>query len=195
MGVFFIVLIILLILSFFLYVKINIQNLELSNVKKDTKSKVLLEIYLLKVIPILKIRLDNKNLLKKDSKLRIKLKKFLNKNRLNKSLSLKNFRRIKLYLEKLNFKIDIGTGEILSTTYTVPVISTIAAVILNLGNIKINNNKLYYEVNPIFNKESFFYNLHLNCIISFNLAQTIITLLTKNKIKTDFFTVSSPTQG
>lgn len=174
MGVFFIILIIITILPYFLYLKINIKNLKLSNDGNTINSKVLLEIYLFNVIPILKTRLDNKKLLESDSKIGITLKKSLSINK------IKNLRRVKLYVEKFNLNLYFGIGDILLTTYTVPIIATLITIFLNQENIKIKNKETYYKVNPLFNTNSFLYKISFNCIISINLAHIIFTALMLN---------------
>ena len=186
MGILFLFLI-LIILFKFIYIKINIKVLEISNIEKNNNVRIIFGLYLFKKIPIIKANLDN-NSFKKESKIRSKLTKYFKSKKIKESFNFRDLKKIQIELEKLNLKIDIGAGDVLFTTYTVPIISTAIAVALNLENIKVNNNELYYRVNPMFNKESFSYNLHLNCIISLNLVNIIIaTLFLKNHDNHDKF--------
>ena len=180
----------------FTFVRFNIEKFEINGImlEKQTKLKAKIGLYLFNLIPIFQVKISN-DFLKKHNKLSSRLRKSINLNSIR-DLSMKNsISKLKINLEKLDLNISIGTGDVLLTSFIIPIISTLISIILNFTSFKLDYKNIYYRINPIFNTEDFSYKISLNCIISINLTQTIITLLTKNRIKTDFFTVSSPTQG
>lgn len=178
-GIFLLILFFITILFKFVYIKINIQTTRSSNSNDKRETKITFGIYLFNKIPIIKNKLGN-GIFEKNSKFRRKIDKLIDVKEFRGIPDFRILRKAKLHFEKFNLNLDFGTGDILLTTYLVPIISTVIAIVLNQVNIKINNKETYYRVNPLFDTNNFSYKISFNGIISINLAHIIFTAIMLN---------------
>ena len=143
-------------------VKIKIVNLELNTLKgKGNYIKedffAVITIYILEKIPIWKIKINKEKLKKIQTSNRInKIKnnfnqKFIeNKNDFDKNIFLM-LNKFPTSLHDVNLNIEIGTESIMFTTFLIPVISTIIALLLTKYT-KGNDQK--FNVKPIYNQKN-----------------------------------------
>ncbi len=158
-----------------LRIEIDIQKLSLSNIKKIDKDKFTLKIrfYIFNYLKIVQIKLNNKKIKKILNNKKIDIKKIANKLPKNKKQDLKLLQALRV--KKLYLKLEIGTIDIMITTFLIPIISTILSVLL----IKSANRKnCYYKITPLYTDENI-YNIDLNCIISIKIIH-IISIMLKN---------------
>lgn len=147
MLVFFVIIsIVLLILS-----KIGIK-IEDVNISSDEKSNQGMKIYFLLYIcniNIFSIKLNSNKIKKIYNKEKPKMKKI---KRINNYSEIRNILLKKIRIKNILLNINIGTGNVLLTTYIIVILSTILSSILPLYiEDKIKDN--YYAVSPIYENE------------------------------------------
>lgn len=149
--------------------KINIKELEVNNIlepKLKIFYKIELGIYLLDKLKILKLTFTPNSKIIKTIK-----------NKAQQSIKvdleiLKLVKYIKIDIEKLNFKLDIGTYDVLLNTSIVFIISTVISILVpHLVDNK-NYKNIYYKILPI-NKNKNLIDLKLNCIIKLKMVHII----------------------
>ena len=142
MLVFFIFAVILLIICFINgKIAIDLENVKIINNKKTDG-----DIYFLIFIfnkKILKFKISNNKINKIISKEKI------DRNNISNLMSIKNINPERIEIKHIDLKINIGTGDILFTTFVVTIISTILSSILPLY-IEKNLQNNFYEVIPIY---------------------------------------------
>ncbi len=178
-------------------IRISIINLEIDTDNKDIISDYQFEIgiYFLNKIRIIKLTVNEKKIKKlQDSKFIKKMysvdlgkvtkkieKKIQDKVIQDyKSFNILNFikvllKELKLEILKFNLSFKFGVSDIMVTTYTVPIISTLISFILKLTvkdiNLKNKRKNYYYKIEPVYNKNII--NLRLNCIINVKIVHII----------------------
>lgn len=166
------ILTILIIIVLSLNIKFEIKNLKI-NIPKDQEkitnkeSKVYLKIYTLKKIKIAEFNLKKIDF--KDEKIRNKLQKQLEKNKLNLD-TIKFLKRVNYIIEKMNLSISIGTEDSAITALSVGIFYTI---IFNFLNEKVRDlNDIKYEIKPIYNNKNML-NIELDSIIALKFENII----------------------
>ena len=161
---------VIIIAIFTLKIKINFRDIQISNInekREQTKLKhhyyIEFEIFILKIIKIAKIKFNNQKMNKAINKMKYKIEDFgvereIRKEIKNRKQLLKAFKHLNLKLEKLNFKLAIGTDGIVSTIGIFTVISTIIPIL-----IRNNSDKVQYKIEPIYNNGNVI-NFWENCI-------------------------------
>ena len=141
------ILIISLILIFYfsLNIKFEIENLKINIPKYQDKitnneSKVYLKIYTLKKIKIAEFNLKKIDF--KDGKIRNKLQKQLEKNKLNLD-TIKILKCVDYVVEKMNLNINIGTDDSAITAISVGIFYTIISNFLNRKVRDLQKNVIY----------------------------------------------------
>lgn len=169
-------------------IKFEIENIKFLTNKKphlNNKYEIRIKIYTLGIIPIFKIKINNKKILKitENPKIKEKIKQqktkiINNKANIDKELitSLKN---IKTEIKEINLKILIGTENASLTAFIIPVISTIIAMILN-KQIRKYNEKQVFLVAPIYMDKNLI-NVELSGIIQIKMIHIINTICIVNK--------------
>lgn len=149
--------------------KINIKELEINNIlepKLKIFYKIELCIYLLDKLKILKLTFTP------NSKI---IKTIKNKAQQSIKVNLEIFKLvkyIKIEIEKINLKLDIGTYDVLLNTSIVFIISTVISILVpHLVDNK-NYKNIYYKILPI-NKNKNLIDLKLNCIIKLKMVHII----------------------
>ena len=171
-------------------IKLKIVNLEFNSLKG--KGKYISEnflatitIYILEKIPIGKIRIDKAKLKKmQDSNKLNKMKNDFsqklieNENNFDKDffIAVYNF---PLGLYDTNLKLEIGTEGVMLTTFIIPFVSTIIALILKKYA---KNNHQKFKVNPIY-KEKNILKLEFNGIFEIKMIHIINTICILKKKK------------
>ena len=140
-------------------IKIYVKQFELDNTRIN-KFKIYLSLNIFNKLDLLKIKIDKTT-----------LKKILNKN--NKKVNLGNLKKddIKLLIsnikvEKLNIYSILGTESPYFTSFLVPILSSILAILL----AKVENSK--YKIDPIYIDRNYLY-LCINCIFTIKLVHII----------------------
>lgn len=165
MLVFFIIIIFLLIFS---KIGIKIEEFKISSFKeKNEKLKIYFEFYIFN-IKLAHIKINPNNIKKIYNKQKSMIKKI---KEINNYAEIKDVLLKKVKLKNLLLDINIGTGNVILTTYIIVILSTILSSILPLyieGEIKKNN----YAVKPIYSNE-ISYKITLNCIMTIKTVHII----------------------
>lgn len=165
MLVFFIIIIFLLIFS---KIGIKIEKFKISSFKeKNEKLKIYFEFYIFN-IKLAHIKINPNNIKKIYNKQRSMIKQI---KEINNYPEIKDVLLKKVKLKNLLLDINIGTGNVILTTYIIVILSTILSSILPLyieGEIKKNN----YAVKPIYSNE-ISYKITLNCIMTIKTVHII----------------------
>ena len=153
-------------------VKIEIENLKFIVPKingryTNKESKILLKIYILKIIKIAEINLKKINL--KNEKFKNKIQSQIKQEKFN--LNAINFLKNNNYiLEKMNLKMIIGTEDAAITAIGVGIIASLISIFLHN---KINDlNKQKYVVLPIYENKNIV-KIEFDGIFTFKIANII----------------------
>ena len=137
-----------------LKIRINFENIQISNIDENrNKSKlkhsytINLEIIIFEYLKIIKVKLDKEKVSRilKSTKLdlgNIDMRKEIK----NRDELLVNFKSLKLVFKELNFNLEIGTNNIISTVGIFTILSTIVPIL-----IRNNKAKVQYQILPIYN--------------------------------------------
>ena len=178
MVVFFIlILFILVTILFTLNIRISLKNVKISNLEnKGDNIDINIGLYILDKIKIVSKSLN----IKKIKNISSKAMNYLKKNIL---LNIKERKKetIIIKIKELDLKINIGFQNIIYTIYLIPVLASIIVALVNTKKININNNRFKYTVKPVFNVDSFKYDVLINGIITINLVHIIIAII-KQKV-------------
>lgn len=181
---FFILILSIILLLIFSKIRIQIINLSFSSEKKENRHlnqdyKILIYIYILGIIPILKInitknKLERLKIKEKIEKVDFKLLKDTNNFDID---FIKAIKTIKLDIKKINLQITLGTENAFLTSMIVPALSTVISIILNR---KIEDyNKQIFIINPIY-KDKNIVNVLLSGIFELKMIHIINTICTLN---------------
>lgn len=174
----FIILLLFIILVFCTSIKVNIVDLKIDSIREERllDLDVIIGLYLFNKIPYFKRRINKEKLLNAKLDFNKIIKKMPN-NRFNfNKSSLKILNRIRIYIEKFNLESYIGIEDILLTIFVIPLISTIIPIVFNTDIINVDYNKLYYEINPIYNTNKFRVKFKFNGIFSIKVVNIIFVL-------------------
>ena len=186
--VFLFIILIILLMIITIKIKFEIQNLKIStneNPHLNKKYQIKIIIYTFGIIPILKIKLNNKKIQKiiNNQTIKEKIKQqetkiIENKANIDKEVitSLKN---IKTEIKEINLKIIIGTENASLTAFTIPVISTFIAVFLS-KQIKKYNDKQVFLVEPVYLDKNLL-NIEISSIFQIKMIHIINTICIVSK--------------
>ena len=148
------------------HIKYNSE--ELKGRRLENNYQIIIKILTLEKIPIFRLKINKAKIEKLNKKTQIKQKieekikkqDFAKAIEMEKKYDLKKlipevYKNIKLGTENINLKIDIGTENVMLTSFIIPVISTILVFIVK-RNFKVkpiyeNKNIIKFELNGIFN--------------------------------------------
>lgn len=162
-------------------INIQIQNMKITNLKNKERNgsyKVKIKLLFLGRIPIFWTNLNSKKMRKlySSKKLeKIDYKKIKNKIP-NKKYIFRAIKMLKVKLKSLNLRIDIGTIDVVSTSYIVGSVASIISILLPFVTNKKEIKKIYYKVNPIYNQKNE-YNIELYSIIQIKIVHIICSML------------------
>ena len=182
------------ILIFFLFVIITTKvKIEINNIHFDSQTqkhlartyKIILTLKIFYIIPILRLKIDNKKVkeILKNQKIKNtiqkeKLKIVNNKAKINKQ-QLKAFKKLKLDIKNLDLKIVLGTEDSALTAFIIPVASTFIAIFLH-DKIKKYNKNQKFEIKPIYINKNLI-NIEFSGIFQIKLMHIINTIFILNK--------------
>lgn len=167
MLVFFLITIFIIIITLILStITLNIKDVKLSNFKNiESNSNVYIQIIIFKIIRISLAKIDIKKIYQNK---KMDFNKIMN---FEKDKKMKKLIFNKIKLEKIDFRLAIGTGNIILTTYAITILSIILSCILPLYITRSLKNS-YYKITPIYDEE-LKYEIGLNCIISIKMVHII----------------------
>ncbi len=183
---FLILIFLLLLLIVFSSIKLNIKKFDILYVKNENKAEktnkeilAYLELYLLGIIKIAKVKITKERL----KKLKIKgdfkqIKKDIKFVRVNHIVKL--LKKVKGKVEKANINIKIGTDSIMLTAYLVAAVASAIGIAFGATNAKNST----FSVMPLYNSGNYI-KINLNCIISVKIVHIIyaIYILLKRRRK------------
>ena len=156
-------------------IKIEIKDFIYDNLKVNDLFKIKFSINLFNKIKLFWFTLDKKKIEKiwaSSKNRKFDIKKFKGKVKLNKD-TLKALTKIKINIEKLKLKINLGIEDAPTTSYIVAVISSILGIILPKVSKKLSNCK--YTITPIYNGKNQV-KIELNSITSIKIVHIIYVI-------------------
>jgi len=156
-------------------IKIKIENLQIGKYTNN-KYKAFLQLYFLNKIKIFSIRINNERIRKVYLGKQLEKVDF-NKIKENVPINKESFsiiKKLKLELEKLNLKIDIGTEDAVLTSYAVATIASLLGIILPHLVKNRDYKEIKYIVEPMYNIAQF--NMYLDSIISLKVVHIIYVI-------------------
>ena len=153
-------------------IRIEIQDLRLSNieVKKETKYKIKISLYLFNYIKWLGVSLNEskvKELISKIPKIDlIKVEQDFNIE------NIKELKKLYVKISKFNLQAIIGLESPIITAFLISFVSSIIAIILPRVIYKWDNKKYKYLIEPIYQNKNL-YKIKLNCIIELKVVHII----------------------
>lgn len=177
-------------------IKINIQKLELSNEIENTpilkNIEISIELYVLNKIKIFKKHIDNTDIQniknsKKFEQLKNKfLKDVINKEeKQNVKFNFDVIKNLKPKLQEINLKLEIGTEDVLLTSFLIVIISIVISIILSKIIDKFDEKKYVYKIMPNYNSKNSI-KIDLISIIDIKLVN-IINILFRILLRSDKF--------
>lgn len=167
----------------FEFINFKFTSLEKENLNKNYEINV--TIYAFQVIPILKTRITNKKLKKvmNNKKIKETIKKqetkFLENWKIIDKQMLKGLKSIKLEIEEMNLKIQLGTEDVLITAFIIPIISTVVATFLS-KKVKKYNNKQKFLILPVYRNQNLI-NIEFSGIFQIKMIHIINTICIVSK--------------
>lgn len=193
--------ILIIVISFFFLIifstlKIEIKNFKVSNLytnKENTISTNLNEPFKYEIDIALEIlnKLKYFSLNLNDKKIKkITLKMHLDKTKiqeLERKISISDIKeliKIKPKISYMNLKLKLGIDDVLLTTYSVPIISTVISILLPYIVEQKNVNNIRYEISPIYNRGNV-YELNLSIGVKIKIIKILnaVYRIYKNKKK------------
>ena len=163
---------IFLILIITVKVEVKIQNIKYNSEKVKGERlannyQIIIKILTLEKIPIFRLKINKSKIEKINAKthLKQKIKEEIQKQDIAKAIEMEKkydlkklipevYKNIKLETENINLKIDIGTENVVLTSFIIPIISTILAFTVKrnfeVQPIYQNKNIIKFELNGIF---------------------------------------------
>ena len=186
--VFLFIILIILLMIITIKIRFEIQNLKIStneNPHLNKKYQIKIIIYTFGIIPIFKIKLNNKKIQKiiNNQTIKEKIKQqetkiIENKANIDKEV-ITSLKHIKTEIKEINLKIIIGTENASLTAFTIPVISTLVAVFLS-KQIKKYNEKQVFLVEPVYLDKNLL-NIEISSIFQIKMIHIINTICIVNK--------------
>ena len=172
--IFFILLSLLVITS---TLKIQIKNLETSNINQinNKNEELIISLWALDKIKWINIHLDKKRLKKINKKIhleKIDIKKLENNFKLS---DLKQISKLQIKISKLNLYLKLGTGDAVLTAYFISIIASLISIILPHVAKKIERKNYKYYIEPLYSNQ-YSYEIKFNCIIEVKMVHIINTI-------------------
>lgn len=172
-------------------IHIKIENFEVGNMlskkediklKNKSEYKVEVSLYFLGKIKWISTNLNNKKMKNMYSKMQLEKIDF---NKIRKDFELENLKEIKRVKPKitfLNLDINIGTEDVLITSFLVFLISTFISIILPYTIKKYEKDKYNYQIKPIYENKNV-YNIKFDGIFELKMVHiiNIIYIFTKKR--------------
>lgn len=162
--------------------QIEIKNLKIGNKENNTRIKdkyeIKITLYFLEKIPFIWLNLNNKKLKKISNSEQLKKIDFraVEKNiKFNKE-TIEVIKNLKIKISELNLKINLGTEDVILTSYLIAFIASIIGIVLPHIAKESDIDNLKYIVNPIYQNKNE-YHISLNSIISVKIVHIIYSML------------------
>ncbi len=155
-------------------IQIRVENLKYNESHINQEYQISIYLYILSKIPIFKLKLTQNKFEKLNQKKHIKekIKEKMQKEKYD--IDFKEIiKNIKIQINQLNFKIELGTENLILTSFLIPIISTILAIIVQKTRNK--NNKQNFEVTPIYKNKNII-NFQLEGIFKIKMIHIITTI-------------------
>ena len=183
----FIILVIMLISIILSFSKIRIQ---INNFRFQSQTKrhinkeyeIIIKLYILKVIPILKVNITKIKLEKLKLKEKIKdldLKIIKNNQQFDKK-ALTAIKELNIGIKNIDLYVDIGTENASLTSIIVPIVSTVISFILHKKIKKFQNQ--VFTINPIYINQNLV-NIYISGIFEIKMSHIINMIYVLNKEK------------
>ena len=186
---FIIIILIIMLLLAFAKIKIKIENVNISTeriLKRHINKnyKLTISVYILAKIPILKIKITKdklENLKVKNKIQQLDVKLLENKEIFNIDILKTILKNLKIKIQYLNLKLEIGTEDAALTSYIVALISAIIGILLKK---QLSNHTNKFIVNPVYINKNLL-KMELNCIFMLNMIHIIYIIYILKKKRRD----------
>ena len=179
-----IIIFIIILLNFVLLastIRFRIENFEIANVKHiEPKYKVVISLKLFNKIKWLSFSLNSKKIKKMYTKLHLEK---IDVKKIEKELKfsdIQEFLKIKLDLTHLNMKLSLGIDDVIITSFIVPIISSIFAIILPHITKEKDIKNINYRIQPIYNMGNVY---HIKVTTTFEIKVINILISVYNILK------------
>lgn len=145
-------------------IKINIKEIILTNNNKEFNMEIYF--YFFYIVRILSLKINSKNITIYNHKIsinKIKRKMIQNfnvekiENTVFKRISFKDLKNLKVNITKLKIYFEFSTNNVLLTTYSTPIISTLLSMIYSKFIKEYNRKNFYFKINPMYLHKKYFY--------------------------------------
>lgn len=177
-------------------ISIRTEKLEISNCNSINKLTYDFEIYCellaLNKFKIFSLKIDKEKIKQLNSKIHLKNKmKNMNFKKIKQGfpkIKLQEiFKKLNINVSKFNFKLELGTEDVIITSALIAIISSALGIFLAKVIKDFNKEKYSYEIKPIYNNKNLI-NLYLNCIIKVkvvHIISIIYLLLRKRRVESN----------
>lgn len=170
-------------------IRIQIVDLKFTSQKLDNRHmnkhyKFIITLCIFYNIPILKLKITEKDIKKIENNEKLKQKIKQQKKEITKKINkksvkiLKELKNIKLNIKDINLKIKLGTEDAALTAVIIPIISTVISMFLKNNITKFTNQ--IFSVQPVYINENII-NISLDSVFEIEVLLIINTLIIINK--------------
>ena len=185
---FFLIILVMLIIIFTIFstIRLELKNVQFSNLEKNKKYIIKISSYLFNKIKWFSLKINNSKLKKisKDLHLeQIDIKKIEKDFKIS---DLKEITNIKPKVSYLDLEMKIGVEDVVLTSYIVPIICTILAIILPHIVSKDREKYIKYDILPIYHSKNE-YDIKFNAILEIKIINILISAykIFKSRKKTE----------
>lgn len=171
----FIILVIFMILIFTIIstIRISINEFETTNLTTaKLRYQLKISFYIFNKIKWFSFKLNNRKINKIFRKMHLDN---LDIKQLEKDIRLSDvdeILKIKPKISYMNLDLKLGIDDVILTTYLVPIVSTIIAIILPYMSQKSDINSIYYKIEPIYNMKNKYY-IKLNIVLNIKIVNLL----------------------
>lgn len=148
-------------------IQIKILNFEISNIRnKKIDYKIDISAYLLKKVKWISFKLDKRKIKKMSKKMHLEE---IDIKKIEKDLNLEDIKdiiNIRPKISYLKLNMNIGLEDVILTSYLVPLICTILAIILPYITIETDRKNIYYKIMPVYDNRNVY---HINLDATFQI--------------------------
>lgn len=137
-------------------IHIQINNLEFSNIRKlkNNKYKIVFSMIILKKVKWLLIKIDKRKLQRIINKIHLEK---INIKKLEREFNIKDIKelsKIEPKIRYLNMDAKLGLDDVILTSYLIPIISTIFAIIMPYVVQRKDVKNIKYNLKPLYNMKN-----------------------------------------
>ena len=137
-------------------IHIQINNLEFSNIRKlkNNKYKIVFSMIILKKVKWLLIKIDKRKLQRIINKIHLEK---INIKKLEREFNIKDIKelsKIEPKIRNLNMDATLGLDDVILTSYLIPIISTIFAIIMPYVVQRKDVKNIKYNLKPLYNMKN-----------------------------------------